>query len=481
MSPLRRTKRPPVKMAAKPICHLLHMPLAILLLVLEDVYETDREAFFNFRLVSKASRNESQYLFFRNFTLHDRTLLGPSLSSPMLERLRDRNGKTGEYVRHLEIGPFKDEDKFKLEILPLLERILRSVSNLQDLTWRVNCELPPALLSLFSELHPSAHLHWILKNRRFRPLDHSLLSSPQLYTLDAEIYATMPEQTGHSLSELAYIKNTVPASLQVLRLSTIDVDGSVQRAQFDTWGYVKCGMFYFDFEPGDQFPALLELALRQGDFALTEQSCNLWACATSWERLERLDLPNGTSPQFIASLTNRAINLKYLRFHISTMNFMIRRQYRPYSGGNWLNAGVGTMSIMTRFLASIKSLHTLDFAYEDSETLMSYLRFMLQSLHGSLRSLTISDMGGYYHFPMDPLPSGKPYWDPGQYREVLELAPGLEHFDARIGTRDSVVGDWEGKGRYADVEKKWRTAKKTITAPPRVKIQRAKRALKLIV
>jgi hypothetical protein len=55
----------------------------------------------------------------------------------MLERLRDRNEKTGEYVRNLKIGPFKDEDKFKLEILPVLETVLRSVSNLQDLTWHV--------------------------------------------------------------------------------------------------------------------------------------------------------------------------------------------------------------------------------------------------------------------------------------------------------------------------------------------------------
>ncbi|KAI4648210.1 hypothetical protein J4E93_004622 [Alternaria ventricosa] len=463
MSPLRRTKRPPGKMAAK------------------SVYDTDWEAFFNFRLVSKAYRNESQYLFFRNFTIHDRTLLGPSLSSPMLERLSDRNGKTGEYVRHLKIGPFKDEAKFKLEILPSLETILRSVSNLQDLTWRVNCELPPTLLNLFSELHPSAHLHWILKNRNFHPLDYRLLSSPQLYTLDAEIYATIPEQTGHSLSELEYIKNTVPTGLQILRLTTIDVDGFVQRAQFETWEHVKYDIFNFDFQPGDQFPALLELALRQGDFALTEQNCNLWARATSWERLERLDLPNGTSPHFIASLTNRAINIKYLRFHISTTNFMTRRQYRPYSDGSWLNAGADTMSIMTRFLASIKSLHTLDFAYEDNETLMRYLRFMLQSLHGSLRSLTISDMRGYDYFPMDPLPSGKPYWDPEQYHKVLELAPGLEHFDARIGMRDRVVGDWEGKDRYADVKKKWRTAKKTINASPRVKTQRAKRAQRLIL
>ncbi|KAH6878943.1 hypothetical protein BKA58DRAFT_307128 [Alternaria rosae] len=459
-------------MATKPICHLLRMPLAILLIVLEDV------PFFNFRLASKACRNESQYLFFRSFTIHDRTLLGPSLSSPMLERLRDRNERTGEYVRHLKIGPFKDEDKFKLEILPVLETVLRSVSNLQDLTWRVNCELPLAMLNLFYELHPSARLHWIIRNRRFQPLNHSLLSSPRLHTLDAEIYATIPEQTGHSLSELSYIKNTMPASLQVLRLSTLDVDEPSQRAQFEKWEYVKYGMFHFDFQPGDQFPALLELALRQNEFALTEQNCNLWAHATSWERLQRLDLPKGTSPHFIASLTNRATNLKYLKFHISTPGF--RGVYRPYGDGNWLNARVDTFSIMARFLASIKSLHTLDFAYKDNEILIRYLRVMLQSLHGSLRSLTISDMGGYDYFPMDPLPSGKPYWDPEQYQEVLELAPGLEHLNARIGTRDSVVGDWECQDRYADVKKKWRTAKKNVTATARARTQRGQRAQKLI-
>jgi len=245
--------------------------------------------------------------------------------------------------------------------------------------------------------------------------------------------------------------------------------------------YVKYGMFHFDFKPGDQFPVLLELALRQGEFALTEQNCNLWARTTSWERLERLDLPNGTSPQFIASLTNRATNLKYLRFHISTPGFRSRRQHRPYSDGSWLNAGVDTTSIMARFLASIKSLDTLDFAYKDNEALIRYLRVMLQSLHASLRSLTISDMGGYDYFPMDPLPSGKPYWVPEQYQKVLELAPGLEHFDARIGTTNMVVGDWQGEDRYADVKKKWRTAKKTITTPARARTQRVQRTQKLIL
>jgi hypothetical protein len=270
----------------------------------------------------------------------------------------------------------------------------------------------------------------------------------------------------------------VPASLQVLRLSTLDVDGPLQRAQFEEWESVKYGMFNFDFRPGDRFPALLELALREDEFALTEENCNLWTRATSWERLQRLDLPRGTSPYFIASLTNRATNLKYLRFDVSTQ---MRRPYRPYREGQWRNHSVDTLSVMASFLASIKSLQTLDFGYQDIESLTRYLRVMLQSLHGSLKSLTISDMGGYDHSgPIDYTPPGKPYWDPDQYKEVLELAPGLEHLDVRINTPDRVVGDWKGMDRYADVEKKWKTAKKNFGPRAKVKTQRAQKAQRLI-
>lgn len=411
-------------------------------------------------------------MFFRDFTIHDRTLLGPSLSSKMLERLRDRDGATGEYVRHLKIGPFKDEDKFELEISPVLEDIIRSVKNLQDLTWSVNCAPPPAMLDLFHELYPLAHLHFILRNRTFRPLSRSLLSSPQLYTLDTKIYSTIPEHTGHSLSELSLIKNILPDSLQVLRISTLDVDGVLQRAQFEDWESVTYNVFNFDFQLGDRFPALLELAL-------TAENCNLWARATSWERLQRLDLPKGASHEFIASLTNRAVNLKYLRFHINLRTHW--SPYHPHRNGTWDPYSQNdSLPVLASFLASIKSLHTLDFGVKSIDILTHYLRVILQSLHGSLKSLTISDMGSEDHSgPIDYTP-GMLSWDPEHYKEVLELTPGLEHLDVRISTVDRVVGNWKGEDRYADVEKKWKTAKKNIRAPARVRTQRAQRVQRLV-
>lgn len=135
------------------------------------------------------------------------------------------------------------------------------MDNLQALTWNMNSAPLPAMLDLFHEFHPSAHLHLILRNRKFKPLSRTLLSSPQLYTLDTEIYRTMPEDTSHSLSELSFIKNNLAPSLRVLRLSSRGVHAYPQRAQFEDWESVKYSMFNLDFQPGDRFPALLELGI----------------------------------------------------------------------------------------------------------------------------------------------------------------------------------------------------------------------------
>ena len=197
-------------------------------------------------------------MLFRSLAIHDRTAIGQSQSSKLVERLKDSNGTIREYVRRLKIGPFKDEDKFEFEISPVLEDILRSINNIQALTWNINCAPLPAMLNLFHRLHPSAHLHLILQNRKFKPLSQSLLSSPQLYTLDTEIYRTIPDDTGHSLSELSFIKNSLAPSLQVLRLSSRGVHVYPQRAQFEDWESVKHSMFNLGFQPGDRVPPLLE-------------------------------------------------------------------------------------------------------------------------------------------------------------------------------------------------------------------------------
>jgi hypothetical protein len=206
-------------------------------------------------------------------SIHDRSAIAQSQSSKMVERLRNSNGNDREYVRHLEIGPIRNEDWFQSEIMPVLGEVLRSIDNLSGLTWHMNCAPSPAILHLFHELHPSAHLHLILRDRKFKPLTRDLLAFPQLYTLDTEIYRTLPESTGHSLSELSFIKNNLASSTRVLRFSSRGVHAYPQRAQFEEWGSVNNSMYNLDFQPGDPFPALSELALEHDEFFLTEENC----------------------------------------------------------------------------------------------------------------------------------------------------------------------------------------------------------------
>lgn len=388
----------------------------------------------------------------------------------MLERLRDSKETAGGYVRHLKIGPFKDEDRFEFEISPMLEDTLRSIDNLKALTWNMNCSPLQAMLDKFHELHPSAHLHVVLRNRKFKSLSRSLLSSPQLHTLDAEIFRTIPEETGYSLSELSFVKNSLASGLQVLHLTSRGVHTKPQRAQFEGWESVKHDMFNLDFRPGDRAPALSELALEHDELFLTEENCNLWARAASWEWLQRLDLHKGAPRQFFASLTGRATNLKYLRFYINPPTRNRTWDLHPLDTG---------LLILARFIASTKSLHTLDFGMQYLDDLTRALRIMLQNLHSSLSSLTISYTQGFdTSGPIDFTP-GMLAWDLEHFMEVLELAPSLEHLDARFG-KDTVVGNWKGEDRFADARTKWKTAEKKIKFKPKKKIQRSKKVQRLV-
>jgi hypothetical protein len=441
----------------------------ILRILLEDLYETDREAFFDFRLVSKACRNESEYLLFRSVTIHDCTATEQSQSLKTVERLRNSNDSTGEYVRHLKIGPFMDEDRFECEISPFLEDILRGTDNLQALTWNMNCAPLPEMLDLFHKLHPSAHLHLILRNRTF-PLSRSLLSSPQLYTLDTEIYPPMPEDTGDSPSELLLINGSLPPSLQVLRLSSRSPNVYAKRAEFrnqNDWESVRNSihMFSLNFQSSNRFPALEELSLRN-EFFLSEETCTHWARATCWDKLQRLEIHNGAPRYFFASLTNRATNLKHLKFYLNATTHNHTWTLYPLDTG---------LPVLASFVAST-SLHTLDFGVHYLDNLIPTLRVITQSLQGKLKNLTISYSGDdlkEYAGPIDFSP-GMLEWEPEHYFEVLELVPGLEYLDARI-RGDTVVGCWMGD---EDVEVKWGTARKKLGR--RAKGQRGRKVKRVV-
>ncbi|KAJ4343204.1 hypothetical protein N0V87_000426 [Didymella glomerata] len=336
-------------MAVRPSSNLLHLPLVIIRILAEELYETDRKAFSNFRLVCKSCSNASEYLLFRTVVIDHGTKLGSTQFTTLADRLKDGNDTIRGHVRHLRIGPFEDEDNFDPKLWSVVHDFLRSINRLQTLTWNMSCMPLPAMLTLFNEKHSSARLYVTLRNRKF--LEHDALFSNQ-------------------------------------------------------------------------------------------ESCDLRTFAPSWGQLQRLDLQGCRPHQLFASLTNHVPNLKYLKFYLS-------------AGGGFSNSD---LPVLAAFIGSTPVLHTLDFGAEYIETLTEILRVILQNLHGSLRSLKISHTMPDYSGPIDFRP-GMLYWEPEHYLEVLDLTPGLEHFDAQIAGQ-TLSGNWEGEKARADAEKKWKSAKK---------------------
>lgn len=187
----------------------------------------------------------------------------------------------------------------------------------------------------------------------------------------------------------------------------------------------------------------------------------LCADAKSWKQLQRLDLQGYWPPNLFAFLTSCVPDLRYLKF------------YLPF--------GVGlTGPVIANFIASTPCLHTLDFAAEYIECLTEILRIIVQNLHGSLRSLTISHTTPDCSGPIDFRP-GMLVWQPEQYLEILELTPGLEHFDAQIAGQ-TFLGEWEGEKAWAGAERKFKSAGKNgIKSPIKSKTsQRSTRARRLV-
>lgn len=353
-----------IRMAAKSSLKLLHLPLVIIRTLAEEVctwfiavqqpsdcvhqlYETDRTAFSNFRLVCKAFSSESGYLLFRDVVIDHPISSEYTQFTRLVERLKDSNDTIRGQVKHLRVGPFEyeDEDNFDPKLSSLLGDVLRNIKTLQTLTWNMSSMPLPAILKLFNEKHPAARLHVVLRSRRTVPL----------------------------------------------------------------W---------------------------------TQQPSNLWASDTSWEQLQQLDLQDCWLRQFFSSFAHRVPNLKYLKFYLR-------------AGGGSLHSGD---PFLANFMASTPSLYTLDFGADYIEVLTETLRVILQNLQGSLRGLRISHTMPDYSGPIDFRP-GMLFWNPEQYLEVLELTPGLEHFDAQIAGQ-TFLGNWKGDKALADAEKKWKSAKK---------------------
>jgi hypothetical protein len=381
--------------------------------------------------VSKACRHESEYLFFRSTTLHDSTSIAKILIPHLIKRLTDDHNRSAEHVRHLTVGNFVDEGLFYFELTPCLDKILTSTKNLQSLTWTGSRSIHPATLDLFHKLHPSTRLHLQLRPRTLTPLIPALLSSAQVHSLEITLYHSIEGETHHN--EVDFIKkHIINSNLRVLHLDSERVPRS-HIPRFRAWESVSQAPLNFAFQPEDRFPPLEELRFTSGNYAFSEEHCNMWAQAMDWTALRTLHLgPN--SPRYLfVGLTDRAVNLESLSLAISS------RRSSKWSLGR-LDTG---LPLLVAFMASIKALRELNFAALEVSDFTATLQGMLDVVGHSLRTLVVK-------CEYQPL-------KPDAFVEFLRCAPNLEYLKAKL--RSGVVeGQWVGLERKRTAEEKWEDA-----------------------
>lgn len=106
---------------------LLGLPLGVFRLILDVLNRNDIDTF---RLVSRACRYLSEPIVFQKISFHDETTLALDINKDICDRLSDPEDALLQHVRHLQIGPLKQESLCLNK--ELLVKALSSLEYLRD-------------------------------------------------------------------------------------------------------------------------------------------------------------------------------------------------------------------------------------------------------------------------------------------------------------------------------------------------------------
>lgn len=352
----------------------------------------------------------------------------------------------GKHMRDLTVGPFSDEEWVYFTLTPQLGSILRSTDALHSLTWQTHRVIRPDVLGLFHELHPSAKLNVVLRDRTVTPLSATLLSSPQLHSLDMEILCTKANKVSGQ-SEAAFIKEHVfhnKSKLWSLCLDFLSVDTPKEQPQFLQWSYLRRSYLNLDWQDSNVSPALEELIIEYDFYHLSLENCGMWAKVTSWHQVRKLDLGWGSPRYFFASLANHTPNLKSLRFWINVPRTSTW-DLHPLDVG---------MPILVGFITLVPALRVVEFGAHVLKEFTIALSRVVENCKGSLRRLAVQCCEW-----------GMTAWQPQNYVDLLAQSPGLGYLKAQI-KEDIVEGVWVGVERYFDPWTKYVSINKDIRQIP---------------
>ncbi|OAL43394.1 hypothetical protein IQ07DRAFT_650232 [Pyrenochaeta sp. DS3sAY3a] len=332
-------------------------------------------------------------------TLKLRGLAGDETEGRIMERLHDTQDELSAQVHTLELAPRTAQECSQL--LGTLELL----DNLQVLVWETHLPMPTSLLSAL-HTRPQIQLHVVNIERHDLVMQHELLSSPSLHTLDITVLGQI---LGWSkTSEFRVLKSLLQHAqgLKSLTLRITGWHGDIRSPPPD----FEEGKLNLQFEPGDEFPALEELTLDCYNwYHLDTAHCEMWANCMDWSCLRRLDLGHATPQYLLPAITGRVPQITNLRFGFWP---------NPY-GPKSIWSSPEDLGVVERFVESVDALESVTFfTWTDKEC--SQIRPALLAKHGrSLKKL---------RHELD----FRDAWKPEHLEDLRDMAPGLEDLSVTI-------------------------------------------------
>ncbi|OAL52795.1 hypothetical protein IQ07DRAFT_584820 [Pyrenochaeta sp. DS3sAY3a] len=221
--------------------------------------------------LSHECRVQCEPFIFRNVVLYRLSKHHSRTSVRILKRLGDPDDSIKSQVRHLTVQNMKLQEDFNQDLIAALNNI----RTLETFCWSNSSFVPKGILEIIYKKHPCAKLVNINDERGSNPLDETILSSPQLHTLnigvnyvfDRNLRATGPpnRRTHSGFCEITELKIYLMrgGNLKVLRLSIIELeaDNAAAEAMRKRCSESESGDTKFRFSRNRIFPASEDLAL----------------------------------------------------------------------------------------------------------------------------------------------------------------------------------------------------------------------------
>jgi hypothetical protein len=255
----------------------------------------------------------------------------------------------------------------------------------------LNLSIREDVLRVLHETAPSTRLCVTQLQRKYAELDQTMLSSPQLHSLNTIVYCfpNHPTTVLHAYNGLQILKRCLMrgASIQRLRIACENastqkiVDEAGAKRNLALW---EDGPHNFHWQDGEQFLGQQVLAWR-GNVAynFSNTQCHSWARCTDWSRLRSLDLDRHTAwLNLFQHLVGRVPHLKALSFNLNwgIVVLEVERRRRDFH-------------IISEFLRSITGVEILSFRSNVQEMFTPVLATLLRHHGHALKRMDFSCLG----------------------------------------------------------------------------------------